>query len=175
MCVCVCVCIIISLSGKISEKLNKVGSFLLMWSKESSLQHLSQFSDTTVLVPLVGVSAGNPEGVSRTDFGSGGQDPLSGSHGHWSNGVPHSCEKLSFFCWLADDGSSSQFWGISSTDRFLQGPEHRGHSHTQPPPSSSPGGSLSLLRWSLVQINVINGGTTLSPSTIFYWPEVIDR
>ena len=101
--------------------------FLLTWSKESSLQHLSQFSDMTVLVPLVGVSAGHPEGISRTDFGSGGQDPLSSSHGHWLNGVPHSCEKLSFFCWLAVDGSPSQFQGISSTDRFLsQGPDHQG-------------------------------------------------
>lgn len=67
---------------KLQRNLTRWIRFLLMWSKESSLQHLSQFSDTTLLDPLVEVSGGNPEGVSRTEFGSGGQDPLSGSHGH---------------------------------------------------------------------------------------------
>ena len=84
--------------------------FLLMWIKESSLQHLSQFSDTALLGPLVRISGGNPEDVSRTEFGSGGG--MEFSQVHMVIGrmefltVVKNC--LSFVGWLSD-GSSSQF------------------------------------------------------------------
>lgn len=106
---CVCVCIIISLNGKISEKFNKVGLFSIDVEQRKQLTALvSVFRHDCIGSSGRGLCR-PPEGVSRTDFGSGVQDPLSSSHGHWLNGVPHSCEKLSFFCWLAVDGSPSQF------------------------------------------------------------------